>query len=161
MVCGFTGHRPEKLPWGENEDDPRCKALKILLAREVEQAADCGAEVFCCGMARGCDLYFAEAVLALRKCRSGLRLEAWLPCPGQADRWPEAERLRWERILDVCDSVRVVEPYYSDGCMLRRDRAMVDGADELITVWDGTHGGTGWTVRYAKRQGKKLRALWL
>ena len=161
MVCGFTGHRPEKLPWGSNEDDPRCRALKILLTREVEQAADSGAEVFCCGMARGCDLYFAEAVLALRKRRPGLRLEAWLPCPGQADRWQEQDRLRWNRILDACDSIRVVEPYYTDGCMLRRDQAMADGVDEMITVWDGTHGGTGWTAGYAKRQGKRIRALWL
>ena len=161
MVCGFTGHRPEKLPWGDHEEDPRCKALKILLAREVEQAANNGARLFRCGMARGCDLYFAEAVLALRKQRPDLRLEAWLPCPGQADRWRDADRLRWERLIDACDGVRVVEPYYTDGCMLRRDKAMVDGVDELITVWDGSSGGTGWTVRYAKRLGKKLRALWL
>lgn len=161
MVCGFTGHRPEKLPWGTDENDPRCRALKILLTREVEQAANDGAEVFCCGMARGCDLYFAEAVLELRKLRPDLRLEAWLPCPGQSDRWSDDDRLRWQRLLDACDRVCVVETCYSDGCMLRRDQAMVDAADELITVWDGTRGGTGWTVKYATRQGKKLRALWL
>lgn len=161
MVCGFTGHRPEKLPWGTDEDDPRCQALKLLIFREVEQAALDGAAVFCCGMARGCDLYFAEAVLQLKRTKPDLRLEAWLPCPGQADRWPDADRIRWERLLNACDCVHVVEPYYTDGCMLRRDKAMADGTDELITVWDGSRGGTGWTVRYAKRQGKKLRALWL
>ena len=161
MVCGFTGHRPEKLPWGIDEEDPRCRALKLLLAREIEQAADAGADVFCCGMARGCDLYFAEAVLQLRERRPELRLEAWLACPEQADRWAEAERIRWQRIADLCDKVHVVEPRYSDGCMLRRDKTMVDQSDELISVWDGSHGGTGWTVRYARRQGKKLRALWL
>lgn len=161
MVCGFTGHRPEKLPWGTNEADPRCQALKLLIAREVEQAAAEGAALFCCGMARGCDLYFAEAVLRLKEKLPQMRLEAWLACPEQADLWPEADRLRWQRLLDLCDRVRVIEPYYSDGCMLRRDGAMVDGLDELITVWDGSHGGTGWTVRYAKRQGKSLRAIWL
>ena len=67
MVCGFTGHRPEKLPWGTNESDPLCQALKLRIFQEVEQAADDGADVFCCGMARGCDLYFAEAVLQLKK----------------------------------------------------------------------------------------------
>ena len=161
MVCGFTGHRPEKLPWGICEEDPRCQALKLLMAQEIERAADAGAEVFCCGMARGCDLYFAEAVLQLREQRPALRLEAWLACPEQADRWAEEDRIRWQRLLTRCDRICVVEDRYSDGCMLRRDRAMVERSDELISVWDGSHGGTGWTVRYAKRRGKNLRALWL
>ena len=46
MVCGFTGHRPEKLPWGNDEQDQRCKALKLVIARQVEQLADAGVEVF-------------------------------------------------------------------------------------------------------------------
>ena len=161
MVCAFTGHRPEKLPWGSDESDPRCCALKLMLARVVEQAADNGVQVFCCGMARGCDLYFAEAVSALRKTRPELRLEAWLPCPGQADRWRSQDRIRWEKLLDGCDRVHIVERYYSQGCMLRRDKAMVDSADMVISVWDGSHSGTGWTVAYARQQGKRVEALWL
>ena len=161
MVCGFTGHRPEKLPWGSDEQDQRCKALKLVIARQVEQLADAGVEVFCCGMARGCDLYFAEAVLQLKKQHPDLRLEAWVPCPGQADAWPEEDRIRWEKLLNLCDEVYTVERFYSDGCMLRRDKAMVDQLDILLSVWDGNPGGTGWTVNYAKRQGKRLEALWL
>ena len=161
MVCGFTGHRPEKLPWGSYEEDPRCCALKLLIARQIEQAAEAGAQTFCCGMARGCDLYFAEAVIQAKTVRPELRLEAWLACPGQADLWRETDRIRWQNLLDLCDSIHILEAHYSDGCLLRRDKAMVDRVDELISVWDGSPGGTGWTVRYAKRQGKKLRALWL
>lgn len=26
--CAFTGHRPKKFPWGCNEADARCAALK-------------------------------------------------------------------------------------------------------------------------------------
>ena len=26
-TCCFTGHRPDKLPWGVREDDPRCTRL--------------------------------------------------------------------------------------------------------------------------------------
>jgi hypothetical protein len=35
VICAFTGHRPERLPWGRNEDDLRCAALKTLLRRTV------------------------------------------------------------------------------------------------------------------------------
>ena len=38
ITCAFTGHRPEKLPWGDNEQDPRCRALQERIADAVEQA---------------------------------------------------------------------------------------------------------------------------
>ena len=31
LTCTFTGHRAEKLPWGYNENDPRCRRLKQTL----------------------------------------------------------------------------------------------------------------------------------
>ena len=65
-TCCFTGHRPDKLPWGEREEDPRCLRLKERLVQAVEDAYISGCRHFICGMARGCDLYFAETVLALR-----------------------------------------------------------------------------------------------
>ena len=75
MVCAFTGHRPEKLPWGSRETDPRCCALKIQLDRAVRAAWEAGATVFACGLARGCDVYFAEAVLRLQEQGADLSLE--------------------------------------------------------------------------------------
>ena len=35
-ACCFTGHRPGKLPWGLNEEDPRCLELKRRLWDAVE-----------------------------------------------------------------------------------------------------------------------------
>ena len=49
---------------------------------------------FICGMARGCDFYFAEAVLALRQERGDVTLEAAIPCPTQTDGWSGADRTR-------------------------------------------------------------------
>jgi len=33
--CSFTGHRPQRLPWRYNENDPACIALKETLAKEI------------------------------------------------------------------------------------------------------------------------------
>ena len=75
-TCCFTGHRPEKLPWREDEGDPRCLELKARLAGAVEAAYEKGMRHFLCGMARGADFYCCEAALALRERRPGVTVEA-------------------------------------------------------------------------------------
>ena len=65
VSCCFTGHRPAKLPWGTDEGDERCLRLKARLREVIARAVEDGYTHFICGMAEGCDLYCAEAVLAL------------------------------------------------------------------------------------------------
>ena len=36
ITCCFTGHRPEKLPWGSDESSPDCGLLKERLAQTLE-----------------------------------------------------------------------------------------------------------------------------
>lgn len=111
-------------------------------------------------MARGCDTLFAESVLAVQRRCPELRLVAMIPCPSQPDAWPEADRARYSRLLAACSEIRVLEPSYSDGCMLRRNRAMADAAALLVTVYDGGPGGTAATIRYARQKGKQILPLW-
>lgn len=151
-TCCFTGHRPEKLPWGKDERDPRCVALKRKIYDAVESAYDEGMRHFICGMARGCDFYFGEAVLSLRRKKGDVTLEAAVPCSEQSDSWPEADRDRWRSLLSQCDLETLVQEHYTKGCMLRRNRYMVDHSALLIAVYDGVSGGTRRTLEYAIRQ---------
>lgn len=156
LVCCFTGHRPEKLPWGGDEADPRCVKLKEELRCTLEGAYLAGCRHFICGMARGCDMYFAEAVLALRSRREGVSLEAAVPCDSQADSWRADERRRYEHILAECDEVSFVAHAYSPGCMQRRNRYMVERSEVLIAVYNGTAGGTMSTILLARRAGLRV-----
>lgn len=151
--CCFTGHRPAKLPWGCNEEDPRCLALKARMADAIETAYAEGYRHFLCGMAQGCDLYFCQCALDLRARCSGVTVEAVIPCPSQADGWPKEERERYARMVEACDLETVVSAQYNSGCMLRRDRYMVDHASLLIAAFDGTAGGTRYTIEYAMKRG--------
>ena len=151
--CCFTGHRPGKLPWRYNEFDPRCLKLKRRIADAVELAYEQGFRHFLCGMAMGCDLYFCEAVLALREHHPDVTVEAAIPCPTQADAWPPAQRERYDRLVAACDFETMVSGQYTSTCMLRRDRYLVDHASLLIAAFDGTSGGTRYTVEYALNQG--------
>ncbi len=159
LTCAFSGHRPEKLPWGRDETDEHCVALKILLEQQLRQLCREGYRHYLCGMARGTDMFYLEALLRLRR-EFPLTIEAVVPCPSQPDAWPREERVRYLQALDQCDRTTVLEARYSDGCMLRRNRYMVDHADLLLTVFDGSPGGTAATVRYAEKQGLRIVALW-
>ena len=46
MKLAFTGHRPESLPFGENENDPRCVRLKAMLLTEIMDRAKAGYDTF-------------------------------------------------------------------------------------------------------------------
>ena len=151
--CCFTGHRPEKLPWRDNEADPRCVALKAQIAFELENAYQKGYRHFICGMAVGADFYFCEAALALRRQHPGVTVEAAIPCEEQAQRWPEAARERYFALVDQCDFETMVQRHYDKGCMLRRNRYMVDRSSLLLAAYDGMLGGTMYTLTYAMRQG--------
>ena len=98
ISCCFSGHRPAKLPWGEDEDDPRCRALKARLRDALDAAYEAGYRHFICGMAQGCDLYFCELALALRQRHGDVSVEAAIPCPTQADGWPRPQQERYRRL---------------------------------------------------------------
>ena len=153
VTCCFTGHRPEKLPWKWDEEDPRCLDLKERLRSEVERAYEDGFRHFICGMARGADFYFAETVLALGQERPGVTLEAAIPCEEQAARWRESDRERYFALVEQCDLETMVQRHYDQNCMRRRNRYMVDRSTRLIAVYDGMLGGTMYTLNYAMNHG--------
>ena len=73
--CAFTGHRPQSLPFGFNEADERCIALKQKLRDEIiRQIEENGVTHFITGMAIGVDMFAAEIVLGLNRLIMALRL---------------------------------------------------------------------------------------
>ena len=152
ISCCFTGHRPTKLPWGGRETDPRCTALKYEIALRLEKIYEVGYKRFICGMAMGCDSFFAEAVLALRDIHSDVTLEAAIPCGAQSEKWRKAQREKYNGLIDRCDSVKVLQYQYTPDCMMRRNKYMVDQSSLLLACFNGKPGGTMNTILYAQRQ---------
>lgn len=158
-TCCFTGHRPEKLPWGCDEDDLRCLSLKERIAAALEEAYAAGMRHFICGMALGADFYFCEAALALRERHGDLTVEAAIPCEEQAAHWREADRQRYFSLVERCDFETMVQHHYDRGCMLRRNRYMVDRSAMLIAAYDGLMGGTMYTIQYAMKKGLEVNII--
>ena len=154
----FTGHRPEKLPY-LSERDPECVKLKARLEETVRGLIADGADEFYSGMALGVDMWAAELVLGLKEEFPDITLTAVIPCPEQAERWGEKLQVRYNGILTRCDKIITTSPRYETGCMLKRNRALVDMCDILVAVFDGSRGGTYQTVNYAKSRRKKTVML--
>ena len=147
--CCFTGHRPQKLPWGYDELDPRCIEFKNKLSAVIYAVYESGIKHFICGMALGCDMYCAEAVIELKKRFADITLEAAVPYDGQEVKWAESSRKRYRSILMKCDKTTLIQDAYSPGCMMRRNKYMVDNSTVLISCYNGSSGGTWNTVKYA------------
>ena len=154
--CCFTGHRPSKLPWGYREEDLRCLDLKMDIVQALVALYERGYRHFLCGMAEGCDLYFAESVLLLREVHPDVSLEAAVPFRAQAEHWTAAQRERYQDLLTRCDTVTVLQEDYKPGCMMARNRYMVNRSSLLLACYNGEAGGTRSTILYAREQGLEI-----
>ncbi len=148
----FTGHRPQKLPWGFNENDVDCLAMKEIAKIEIQNAIiNYGITHFISGMAIGFDMIAAELVLELKKDYPFITLECAIPCKEQDKLWRKQQKQRYKNILSQADKVTYVSdrPYF-DGCMQKRNKYMIDNSSVLIALFNGETGGTKQTVDYAK-----------
>lgn len=157
-ACCFTGHRPDKLPYQGNESSAAVIRLKTRLEKEIRRQIGVGTRVFITGMAMGVDIWCAEIVAMLKKEFSYEHIEliAAVPYPGQSYKWPKDWKLRYKNALNCADGVKTLCPQYISGCMHKRNRFMVDSSDVCIAVWNGSAGGTAYTVDYAEKQNKEL-----
>lgn len=159
-TCAFTGHRPHKLPWRYDETDSRCLALKAVLTQNIIALAQTGITDFFSGMAEGTDSYCAQIILDLREKNPALKLHCVLPCPNQESKWSNSAQECYHSILRRADSVVYVSQKYYQGCMLERNRRLVDSAAVLLAVYNGERrGGTAATMRYAKKLGRQVIIL--
>lgn len=156
IVCAFTGNRPSKLPWGTNERDPRCVAVKEKIAEEIARQYERGKRLFVCGMALGADTYFAEETIKFRKTHPDVMIEAAVPFAGQSDGWLVNDRIRYEKLIGECDCVTVVCRTPSRWAPLERNEYMVNKSSAIIAVSYSGSGGTAYTLSAAKRKNREI-----
>ena len=158
MSLAFTGHRPELLPFGENELSAASIRVKTMILTEIMNQAASGCTTFLAGGARGGDIIFAEQVLIVKATEyPGIRLITVVPHEGQANSWTEAWRERYFRINELSDEVITLSSRYTRDCYHVRNRYLVDNADQLLALYNGgATGGTAYTVKYAHQKNKEI-----
>lgn len=146
-VC-FTGHR--NIPYTV------ASRLPDLLEQVISELCARGATVFRAGGAMGFDTVAALKVLDMKERYPQIRLELILPCRNQTERWDEISRQTYAYILRKADSHRFLFDTYFDGCMLERDRRLVEGSDVCVAYCAQSRGGTAYTVTRALRAGLEI-----
>lgn len=152
-ILAFTGHRPHKLGGYDAITQGKLLALAIEFLRpRRDSIAWCNV-----GMALGWDQAVARACVEL-----DIHFNACVPFEGQESHWPATSQKEYHRLLgEATIIVNVCEPGYAVWKMQKRNEYMVDNAHALVSLWDGTSGGTANCVRYAESKGKRVRNLWL
>lgn len=168
-VC-FTGHRPNKLG-GYDWNTEKNKAIIDKLDHIINKLIfEYGATHFICGGALGVDQMAFEACNKMSG-NCSITTEVAAPFKNQACKWNKYDTDRYNNHLKCADVVTytdMLDGYkikgYQDGIyypakMQKRNMYMVDKSDIVVAVWDGTKGGTGNCVEYAKKQGKIIIRL--
>lgn len=146
-VC-FTGHRslaPELVP-----------SIREKLRETIEEHIKKGFTDFYNGGARGFDLLAAEEVIALKADYPHIRLHIVVPCNGQTRGWNDADIVRYENVSALADEIKILSPFYFNGCMQIRNRYMVDNSSVCIAYVTEQRGGSAGTAKYAEKQGLEV-----
>ena len=144
-TCCFTGHRQIPTEKRSLVVAALCDAVRTLYSE--------GYRHFIAGGALGFDTYAARAVLVLKREFPDMTLSLFLPCRDQADAWDARDRAEYERIKEEADEVLTLADRYFDGCMQKRNQAMVDASSAVIAYVTRPRSGAGQTVRMAEKAG--------
>lgn len=135
QVGCFSGHR-----WVGS-----CSSLRSSVA----SLARSGVVFWGCGGAVGFDLLAGEAVLSLRGVLP-VKLIMVLPCKGQEKYYSLEDKKRYYNLIAKADKVVYLSEFYYSGCMLVRNRHLVECSSVLVCYCCSSVGGTAHTVACAK-----------
>lgn len=152
-IITITGHRPTKLGGYDHTNPLAVKVQDALETKMTNAVNKFDNVVFRIGMAIGTD-QMAGWICANNK----FTFDAYVPFEGQESRWPQAVQNQYRTLLALARNVYVTHdgPYPGAWVMQKRNEQMVDGADYVLSVYDGSPGGTANCIRYAQEQGVRV-----
>lgn len=147
-TCCFTGHRD--LPVLEQE------RITQRLEEKVTSLIEAGIRYFGAGGARGFDALAAQTILKLQGEYPQIKLILVLPCLSQTRGWRDEDIKIYKMIKAAANKITYTSDKYTQGCMHKRNRHLVDHSSVCVCYLTQSKGGTAYTVNYAKKQGLKV-----
>lgn len=133
------------VPRGHAERIAECLEAKIL------KLASLGVTRFFTGGNVGFETLAAQVVLKAREEHPEIRLALVLPSKDQSEKWPANVVKIYEDIKEHSDEVIYTSESGGRGCLLRRNRYMMDESDYCLCYLIKSSGKTAELVRYAEK----------
>ena len=135
--CAIIGQHPMRFPWGFDEEDDRCRKLKIELAQQIMMLRQNGVSQFLTACDCGVGLYAAELVNGLRATTDhDLMLICYTPHEEQATKWAPYLRERYFTMLEKCTHISAVCEVGAPDAQLHAYKKIIDLADVVLAVYD-------------------------
>ena len=134
--CAIIGQNPMRFPWGFDEEDDRCRKLKMELAQQIMVLRQSGVSQFLTACDCGVGLYAGEIINGLRMTDRDLMLICYTPHEEQATKWAPYLRERYFTMLEKCTYISAVCEVGAPDAQLRAYKKIIDLADVMLAVYD-------------------------
>jgi len=156
MIISAAGHRPEKLKAYNQAAYPGSFTYDRLIDLSTQIIKRREATHVISGMSLGFDMAVAQAAIEIN-----VPFVAAIPFEGQESNWPKESQDYYHQLLGQASEIEFVsKPGYESWKMQKRNEFMVDNADVVIALWDGSKSGTGNCVNYAESIEKPVINYW-
>lgn len=135
-TCAIIGCSPMCFPWGFDEEDEGCVALKLILMNQISKLRGEGCTRFAVSMDCGVGLYAAEILQGLKESDDALETICYIPYEEQATKWTPELRERYFNALAACTEVVNVAYEKTVGCEFKAHLEAIKDSDTVIAVYD-------------------------
>ena len=135
-TCAIIGCSPMCFPWGFDEEDEGCAALKLILMNWISKLRGEGYTRFALSVDCGVGLYAAEILHGLKESDDALETVCYVPYEEQATKWTPELRDRYFNALAACTEVVNVAYEKTVSCEFKAHLEAMKKADTLVAVFD-------------------------
>ena len=135
-TCAIIGCSPMCFPWGFDEEDEGCAALKLILINQISKLRREGCTRFALSIDCGVGLYAVEILHGLKESDEELETICYVPYEEQATKWTPELRDRYFNALAACTEVVNVAYEKTVGCEFKAHLKAMKEADAVIVVFN-------------------------
>lgn len=153
--CAIFGSPPESFPWGHDEEDEKCGAMKIRLFSRITFLRSKGITHFIVVLDSGVGLYAAEMINSLQEVDPDIQLTCIIPWEGQATKWTPELRERYFEEQEKCAEVVFISAAKTVDCEIKAVLRAIDMAAGIIAVYGEGDIATSAALHYAQQMNKE------
>lgn len=133
--CAIIGQHPMRFPWGFDEEDAKCRRMKLELAQCIMELRQCGVTEFQVACDPGVGLYAGEIVNITKQNDEAMRLVCVTPFEEQATKWTPQLRERYFNMLAGCTELDCIDFHKQPDAQLLAYQRIIKQSGVVLAVY--------------------------